>query len=745
MAAAQWMLALVVVAAAVASVRAQGEECLANPTVAGCESYTVHEAVLQRDLSRLCASAALGSRTWAGWPSACTLFHECQTGGGAGPACSPMRLMQTACREAMLTPGTPSEVCTSYVMLCAPQSVVKQCKDQPALDSLLPAMQLFTAAQKLCASARAPAAAPAGDRVGVAAQDVPPASAAAGAGSACSQCSSQSFDPNQVTVQAVQGNCPDPLGTLSALCLASSQSAQGEGCAAWREFCASKDGSSFPGLCAGAAAPSPATAGKVAAPSPAPGDAGVPAPAPAAAQKVPDAGAATPAGTAEAAEAGPQCYADPAQEACRTFQHSDADSEADIRQLCGPNPFLVGCSLWDQCRSGAGTGSYCQPFSVLGTLCLPNPALAGCQRWAALCGTAGSVVQQCITAAPLRNTVLTSQTLDAVTKGCSSQTGAGVSGCQQCAAGLADCRDPLAVMSRLCSSSASSASLPQCAMLAAMCAEAGATFPSLCSGSAAAAASGAGAAAEAEPAVPAEAKMYLHASMSAMILFQSWVPTSGGAYVASCLAIMALAVAVQALKACNLRLEARWAANRAAAAAAGHAAAGALGCGSPAFARSSMDGKVDRRSSHVQAPMLSRSSLGRLVPSAGSPRHQQRQARQPYVTRQELARNAARSAFTGAVVWLDYMLMLTVMTFNLGLIISATLGFMLGALAFGHWGERAAAASGPQVPAPAAGSLQPSGESDLEVHYVAAACQAQQQQLPPPPLLVGVHSAPLPL
>lgn len=33
-----------------------------------------------------------------------------------------------------------------------------------------------------------------------------------------------------------------------------------------------------------------------------------------------------------------------------------------------------------------------------------------------------------------------------------------------------------------------------------------------------------------------------------MILFQSWIPTSGGAYIASCLAIMAVAVAVQASK-----------------------------------------------------------------------------------------------------------------------------------------------------------------------------------------------------
>lgn len=119
-------------------------------------------------------------------------------------------------------------------------------------------------------------------------------------------------------------------------------------------------------------------------------EAGVPGPAPPAALVAPAAGA-----------VGPSCYADPAQDSCRDFQQSDADSATDIAQLCGANPFLVGCTLWDQCSSGAAAGSYCQAFSVLGTLCLPNPALAGCQRWAALCSTAGSTVQQCITSESL--------------------------------------------------------------------------------------------------------------------------------------------------------------------------------------------------------------------------------------------------------------------------------------------------------------------------------------------------------
>ena len=50
----------------------------------------------------------------------------------------------------------------------------------------------------------------------------------------------------------------------------------------------------------------------------------------------------------------------------------------------------------------------------------------------------------------------------------------------------------------------------------------------------------------------------------------------------------------------------------------------------------------------------------------------------------QLRRNAQRAALTAASVFLDAMLMLVVMTFNLGLIICVTLGYALGALGFGE-------------------------------------------------------------
>ena len=94
---------------------------------------------------------------------------------------------------------------------------------------------------------------------------------------------------------------------------------------------------------------------------------------------------------------------------------------------------------------------------------------------------------------------------------------------------------------------------------------------------------------------------------AAVILFKSWVPSSGGAYVASCLAVIALAVAVQAVKAVSLRLEARWAMQLAPPDAGDGAAASCFTSGF-GVGRGRLDGKDARRSSAAStAPMLRQS------------------------------------------------------------------------------------------------------------------------------------------
>lgn len=103
-----FLLAAALLAAAATLAGAQLDGCTANPSQDACKDYVVAEAVLETDLSRLCASSALGGATYSGWPSACTLWHECQAGRAAPASCHPLALLQTACNE----PGAiESEIC----------------------------------------------------------------------------------------------------------------------------------------------------------------------------------------------------------------------------------------------------------------------------------------------------------------------------------------------------------------------------------------------------------------------------------------------------------------------------------------------------------------------------------------------------------------------------------------------------------------------------------------------------------
>lgn len=245
---------LVLLLAALAAIggAAAQDECMSNPTLPACASYRVPDAVLRRDMQRLCAGAALGGATHTGWPAACTLWHECQQGRGSGPGCAPLVLLQTGCNEAIgsasssaafdvcsrcagqgliqqhvarcmrdvharllqsladrlgVLPETPvSFTCLvsppcSYLMLCAPQSTVAQCAEQAPIRELRPAMQAHSAVQALCpppANASAPFA-------------------ASGLPAPCRGCSALSFNPDKVTVQAVQANCPDPFGAYRSI------------------------------------------------------------------------------------------------------------------------------------------------------------------------------------------------------------------------------------------------------------------------------------------------------------------------------------------------------------------------------------------------------------------------------------------------------------------------------------------------------------------------------------------------
>ena len=171
------------------------------------------------------------------------------------------------------------------------------------------------------------------------------------------------------------------------------------------------------------------------------------------------------------------------------------------------------------------------------------------------------------------------------------------------------------------------------------------------------------------------------------MLIKSWVPENGGEYAGSCIAVIAAAVLVQALKAWRVLLEVRWATRQR------PACCSRASCGAP----DDEDSKGSKFStSTAPSEEAPRRGLPRLAPA-----------------RDQLRRNAVRAVFTGVIVFLDYMLMLIVMSFNIGIIASAVGGFALGALAFGHLGERAGGAAGVAV-----GTVAPDSENDLEVHVI---------------------------
>ena len=232
----------------------------------------------------------------------------------------------------------------------------------------------------------------------------------------CDECSAKSSNPDKVTAQALEGNCPNPLGalgilgridsaalgllappadwlplfssslltlrvpcsagrlllllagTVSQLCLSMDM----DGCQDWASFCADTNGT-FTGLCE--ATPLPAA-------SPAP------APAPVPARRVPATGVPAP-GT------GGGCYADPTAAACADFWQADDVSRADIATLCDSMPTMVGCSLARSCAANVSAGPFCAPFSLLADICLDMPSMKGCGGYLALCSTPGSVVKQC--------------------------------------------------------------------------------------------------------------------------------------------------------------------------------------------------------------------------------------------------------------------------------------------------------------------------------------------------------------
>ncbi|GAB4817548.1 hypothetical protein N2152v2_004594 [Parachlorella kessleri] len=603
-----------------------------------------------------------------GWPAACTLYNECNAGRvlPAAQQCQPLTLLLTACGE---SPELPQ--CSKYLSLCSPTSASQQCNQSQPLDLLPTASTAYRDVLALCGT-----------------QAVGPAE--------CLRCSSgASGGPGRVGVQSVTLTCPDPFGSLSQLCLLnSSADATDDACQGWTAFCDSVDGIAFLGLCQQnyTAAPAPA-------PQPAPAEV-APAAAPAAAvgdssngsqEGSSGSGGGSSSDSSMTGGGQPDCYVDPGSPACADFHQEDATSREQLGVLCDAMPAMVGCTLWASCKNGAAAGRYCAPFSLLGDICAADmPDMRGCEGWVSLCGNQSSLVGQCSSEGPIKHVLLSGEATKAVLGMCGTHA---MPQCAQCPSRF-KCPDPLSTLSAMC---LDMPTMADCTGFFEMCDEAGATFTGLCGGS------GSSSSGTLPP-----MRMYLHQGIRDIILFKSWVPEITAAYVGSCVAVLFTALAVQALKAWRLHIEAGWVRQRAA----------GNGC-APACDGAAPPAGPDQHLEEPKAPDAARSSRWSDASALDVPLLKER-AR--FIDRGQAGRNALRAGFTMVIVFLDYMLMLIVMTFNVGIIMAAVLGFGLGALLFGHVGEpgwRQAPAVGlTQVPGSLMGAPDPDPENSLEVQYV---------------------------
>ena len=654
-----WMMLILLM---VWSTRVHGQEtldCLKDPSAPECASYTFSDETLNATLEEICVHSSLGENY--GWPSACTLFSECKKGRGLDAFCRPLGLVIAACED-------QKEViaeCADYANVCGSESVIEQCKQDAILPDLPSAEDSMAATVAMC-------------------NDMPDMDG-------CDTCRVSSPD-GEVQAQSIQVQCPDPFASLARVCIGMWMT----GCEPWDEFCvAADDNKAFPVLC-GQSDILPLTDTVTDSPSNQPTQA----------TNQPDTKGSGDDDDDE--KDGNSCYDDPSQDACKTFVMPEDEVQKDLEALCSSMPYMVGCSLWNQCEGRAeatvrASGPYCEPFSLLATICEDMPSMTACESYLQLCKSGDSVVQQCTTQPAVPGAPTTEGAMNDILTMCGSHS---MPSCSECPSKF-KCPHPMETLASLC---LGMPGMSDCAQFYAMCETSGdlggggETFAELCGSAAGGADAG----------LP-PMRMWIHSGTRDILLFKEWVPETTAAYVGAVFGCLFAAVFVQWLKALRMIVETDWAEKRRIPC----CTPGVNGCGG--IVEGSEDSRMNESSKlgNISAPCSYSPELG-----SSSHRHHLGNNFSVFVSKRtystflpwegsQLMRNVIRGAFTFVVVLLDYALMLIVMSFNIGIIFGTVAGFALGSVLFGHVGETRR--SGAYL---LGGNPGPDPDNELEVQFV---------------------------
>jgi len=199
-------------------------------------------------------------------------------------------------------------------VLCGAGSMVPQCKNETAIANLPTANDTQQAVFSMC-------------------QSMPGMNG-------CDHCS-PTAPAGMAMAQSLQVQCPNPLMSLSALCLSSPMG----GCSIWTSFCnatmTAGGAAGFPSLCSAAPmgptmAPGPQM-DMMSGPGGANGDGG--------------SHGQVSGSMMDGGMGGPSpCETDPTQPSCAGYEMPDSEASADIMNMCQEMPNMVGCSLWSECE-----------------------------------------------------------------------------------------------------------------------------------------------------------------------------------------------------------------------------------------------------------------------------------------------------------------------------------------------------------------------------------------------------------
>ena len=322
------------------------------------------------------------------------------------------------------------------------------------------------------------------------------------------------------------------------------------------------------------------------------------------------------------------CFQDSSQEICRDFELKENDIVHNyLDRLCDKMPLMSGCKIKELCEKNPFMSKpACHPFSILADICDKDmPRMKDCFDYNNLCKNESSVVLQCKNYPPLQALPTTKQAKDLVNSICSEMD---MIGCEECRGGLNHRCDYFTTYTVLCQQMPG---MQQCSSFNSMC-KWNQYFDFCLDDSR-----------DPTTDLPPTMKMFFHFSYRDYILFESWVPNGFFSYLIACIFCFSCALGYEYLLFFKAQFERRIQKQQLA-----------------SYVSPSHDRNILLGMDNIEDPLLGTSSF-------------------TDTTQIRIHRGLMRCAtISGA-----YILMLLIMSYNVGLLISVVLGLGVGR---GLWG-----------------------------------------------------------